>query len=236
MRPDVDRPAGICRDRAADPGADRDGERAAAAAAWALCALADRERRPQAVLHPLGFLCYPLRRGPGFGICVHVWLPERSGADAGPAPIHSHSWDLLSQVLVGRVGNELICASSAPVESAGHRIYQVHSSAGGVDEIVATAQCVRCSRRETQYTEAGRAYRLPGGEFHNSVVPAGTAAATVLLADSLPGGCDRLLGPLYPPGGDDWRRTVRRLAGPKLSRKAAESVLDLARDPFRPAL
>jgi hypothetical protein len=203
--------------------------RAARAATWALEVLADPARTPPAVLHPLGFLCFPLLRAPGAGVCVHVWLPRR--ADFAPpletTSVHSHSWDLLSYVLLGRIGNELVTTEPASSETATHRVYEIRSSQGA-DEVVPTSRCVRSRRREIRYAGSGEVYRLAGGEFHSSVVDADEdrGAATVLLADQR-GGVDRALGPVRP--GRTLGPVARRRAPAALSAFAARSVLDRAR-------
>lgn len=206
---------------------------AARTAAWALGVLADPGRRPPAVVHPLGFLCFPLLRAPGIGVCVHVWLPQR--AEYAPAlattTVHAHSWDLLSYVVQGRIGNELVRAEPAAEAEATHRVYEIRS-AQGADAVVPTALCVRCAREEIRYTDAGGVYALPGGEFHSSVVEDGAGAATVLLADSR-GGRDRALGPLRPGGAPG--RVARRHAPAALARLAAQTVLELAAPAPAPA-
>jgi hypothetical protein len=112
----------------------------------------------------------------------------------------------------------------AEAAEATHRVYEIRS-AQGADEVVPTAACVRCTRKEIRYTGPGGVYRLPGGEFHSSVVEEAGGVATVLLADSR-GGRDRALGPLRPgpaPG-----RVQRRHAPAALARLAAQTVLELA--------
>lgn len=204
-------------------------QRAARAAVWALEVLADPGRTPPAVLHPLGFLCFPLLRAAGSGVCVHVWLPHREefAPPLETTQVHSHSWDLLSYVLHGRIGNELVSAEPAGPDEATHRVYEIHS-AHGADRVVPTSRCVRSHRREIRYAGAGEVYQLAGGEFHSSVVDEARheGAATVLLADER-GGVDRALGPLRPARAFE---PVRRLHAPAaLSALAARSVLERAR-------
>ncbi|MGF7237604.1 MAG: hypothetical protein ACQSGP_21965, partial [Frankia sp.] len=61
-----------------------------------------------AILHPLGFMCIPLRRSPGLGACVHVWSRQAPAARPTTSQIHCHSWDLHSVVLWGELRNQLI--------------------------------------------------------------------------------------------------------------------------------
>src|SRR5690348_7824186 len=60
----------------------------------------------RAVRHPLGFACLPVHRDGDEGICVHVWPEGRKPAPRTTSPFHCHSWDLLSHVLYGVVGNQ----------------------------------------------------------------------------------------------------------------------------------
>jgi hypothetical protein len=204
--------------------------RAVGTAEWALRVLADPEACPPAVLHPLGFLCFPIKRGCGVGVCVHVWLPGR--AEFAPAlatsTIHSHSWDLLSLVLLGRMGNEVVDTAAVAEAEATHRVYEIRS-VRGADEVVPTSRCVRSSRREIRYAGPGEVYRLAGGEFHTSVVEDAGCVATVLLADSR-GGVDRSLGPVEP--GRAVGLVPRRHAGPTLSKLAVQTVLDRSTHPL----
>jgi hypothetical protein len=192
---------------------------------WALAALAESGDALRAVLHPLGFLCIPLFRGPGLGVCVHMWADGLPTAELITSPIHSHSWDLLSYVLFGRVDNDLIRTVAAAPAEASHRVYQI-DSAQGADRIIATSQYVRCARAATHYAAAGDAYTLAGGEFHTTVVAAGSTAATILVARTLPGARDRSLGPPALPGNAASWRIHRRFADATLTRQAVEAVLD----------
>jgi hypothetical protein len=194
-------------------------------AGWALRRLAEEDVRRQAVLHPLGFVCFPLLRGRGTGVCVHVWLSHRAefAPELTTSPIHSHSWDLESLVLFGRIGNELVNVRASADAEATHRVYEIHS-AQGADEVTPTAQCVRSSPQEVRYARAGEVYAMPGGQFHSSVVPDGLDTATVLLASSR-GGADRALGSVDP--GHGAIRVPRHRAPESLGRLAAQLVLDL---------
>lgn len=169
------------------------------------------------VRHPLGFLCFPVWRGGGRGVCVHVWT---AGLRAQPttSPMHAHSWDLLSAVLYGRVGNQILDVTSA-TDRPTHRIFEIHSAADG-DVVRATAQLVTCRTRSTEHFHSGEVYTLPHGVFHVSDVPG--EAATVVLGEARPGRPDRSLGGLATA--DHW---VHRTACTTTeTRQAAETVLD----------
>ncbi|HET6211996.1 MAG TPA: hypothetical protein VFE14_03880 [Micromonosporaceae bacterium] len=151
------------------------------------------------IRHPLGFLCLPLHRGTGLGLCLHVWLPGLGDAELTTSPVHAHTWDLTSHVVCGQVNNELI-----GIEEGGtHRICAIISE-GGVDKISPTSRLVAYRVVGTQRVGPGQTYTLPAGRFHTTRTPA--AAATLVLAET------RLPPPEYALGDPGTRshRVVRR--------------------------
>ncbi|NUS05534.1 MAG: hypothetical protein HOV97_23605, partial [Nonomuraea sp.] len=64
------------------------------ARSWALEVLAGDEP-PAAVRHPLGFVCLPLERDGGEGVCLHLWSDSLQHAESTTSQIHCHSWDLV---------------------------------------------------------------------------------------------------------------------------------------------
>lgn len=150
-----------------------------------------------AMRHPLGFLCLPLQRVGELGVCVHVWTAGIAQASPTTSPAHSHSWDLRSFVLYGRVRNELVQVEDDPVHPT-HRIFEVHSHAGtGTDEIRATPRLVRSARRSVETSGAGQTYDLPAGTFHMTVIEGEQEAATVVLGQTRPESLDLSLGALH---------------------------------------
>src|SRR5690348_16595774 len=97
--------------------------------------VAEGHRNLTAVRHPLGFLCFPVRRHDGDGVCVHLWTPGVAHT-LTTSPMHAHSWDLISYVLYGSLRNQRISVTDA-LASPTHRIFEVHSR-GDVDELRAT--------------------------------------------------------------------------------------------------
>ncbi|MGI5215724.1 hypothetical protein, partial [Plantactinospora sp. CA-290183] len=159
-----------------------------------LTEIADGRRQLRAVRHPLGFICLPVDRSGDDGICVHLWPAERPAVAPLTSAMHSHSWDLLSQVLYGEVRNEIVQVTDVAAEPT-HRIYEVHSR-GDLDEVLATPRLVRARTGTVETHGAGASYALPAGSFHTSEVPDGVEAATVALGRTAPGAWDLSLGPL----------------------------------------
>lgn len=159
---------------------------------WAvevLAAVAGGRSRITAVAHPLGFSCLPTWRDGKRGVCIHIW---HHGARITPttSEMHSHSWDLVSVVLYGTVGNHILdtvpCAD-APT----HRVFEIETGRDA-DRIRATSRLVTVRVRSRQSFGAGAVYRLPHGVFHVSKVHG--AAATVALGEQRDDGPDLSLG------------------------------------------
>ncbi len=163
---------------------------------WALELLRDiagGRRGLTAVRHPLGFLCMPVQRTGGHGICVHVWTPALQPT-LTTSQVHSHSWDLTSYVLYGTLRNQRIRVSEGGA-TATHRIFEVHSH-GDTDELHATTRLVSCEPETAREYGAGCVYFLPAGEFHTTVVPSAQEVATVALGRSRSHVDDLSIGPL----------------------------------------
>ncbi|MFB6893113.1 hypothetical protein ACFCX4_27805 [Kitasatospora sp. NPDC056327] len=168
----------------------------------------------RAVAHPLGFYCLPVVRDGALGVCVHVFDPATA---AGQREIHCHSWELKSSVLYGRVGNLRVGVHDEPARPT-HRAYEVISDAAtGVDEVRPTARLVRWEPLAERTSGRGETYTLGAGEFHATVLPDGTPAATVVLGRTVPGPLDVVLGPVDGAA----HRVVRRLCGAERTARIA---------------
>ncbi|WP_330256554.1 hypothetical protein OG874_19530 [Nocardia sp. NBC_00565] len=186
-----------------------------------MTAVLDGSAEVIAVRHPLGFLCFPAWRGDGFGVCVHVWT-EGLRAYPTTSPMHAHSWDLLSVVLYGKVGNKILEVDSTP-ERPTHRVFEIHSAADG-DVVRATAQLVAYRVRSSEHFRAGEVYTLPHGAFHVSDVQG--EAATVALGEVRHGRPDRSLGTLATTD----HRVHRTGCTPAETRRVAQTVLARLRE------
>ncbi|MFI9202297.1 hypothetical protein [Streptomyces sp. NPDC053048] len=193
-----------------------------AAASGALEEIASGRSGLRAVRHPLGFLCLPVHRQDDRGVCVHVFDAEARRAAPGltTSPVHAHSWDLASCVLYGRVGNLRVRVHDRP-EAPTHRVFEVRSDASATDEIRPTERLVTYEAGPEETSTGGEIYTLPAGHFHATVVPPGTAAATLLLGRSLPGRRDLSLGPLH----GTLHRVVRQTCDVAHTARTARTVL-----------
>ncbi|PBC80333.1 hypothetical protein SAMN05428945_5178 [Streptomyces sp. 2224.1] len=191
------------------------------AAAAALEDVTSGRRALRAVHHPLGFFCLPVLRDGDQGICVHVFEPgESEPVQLTTSPVHCHSWELTSFVLYGEVGNLQTRVRQDPVRPT-HRVFQVHSSPSGVDEIRPTSRLVRCEPGPEQTSARGQVYRLPAGAFHSTVVPSGSHAATLVLGHWLPQQSDLSLGPVEATA----HRVVRQTCDAAQTARTARSAL-----------
>ncbi|WP_433442156.1 hypothetical protein [Nonomuraea sp. CA-141351] len=162
------------------------------ARSWALEALSAGDLT--AVRHPLGFVCLPLERDGGEGVCVHLWSDSLAHAESTTSQIHCHSWDLVSHVLYGQVRNVHVVVTDTGADAT-HRVFEVVSGADG-DRISPTGRTVRHATGLVEVFGPGDTYTLAAGRFHSSVVPEGGEAATIALGRGRPGSRDLSLGPL----------------------------------------
>ncbi|MBB5077244.1 hypothetical protein [Nonomuraea endophytica] len=159
------------------------------------------------VHHPLGFVCLPLERTGGDGVCLHLWSRRLPGAGSTTSQIHCHSWDLVSHVLYGQVRNVHAVVTDTPAAEATHQVFEVVSGDDG-DRISPTPRTVRHSTGLVEVFGAGDTYTLPADSFHSSVVPEGGEAATIALGSGRTGSRDLSLGPLGAPGHHVARRPL----------------------------
>ena len=152
--------------------------------------VAQSRRNVTGVRHPLGFLCLPLERTGGAGICVHVWSDSLPRMRPTTSPIHAHSWDLVSYVLYGSLRNEVIDVIDAP-EDATYRVLEVRSGKD-VDELRQTPRLVRADVKTVELHHQGHIYSLAAGTFHATAVQG--EAATVALGSGRRGAMDLSLG------------------------------------------
>ncbi|MFF7973540.1 hypothetical protein [Streptomyces sp. NPDC007905] len=177
----------------------------------------------RAVRHPLGFVCLPILRDGSEGVCVHVFGVAEAQSDAPVPQVHSHSWDLISTVLYGWLGNRRMDVDDT-TEAPTHRVFEVLSEPSGVDELRPTQRLVRCLPGAEQTSARGQTYALPAGEFHTTVVPDDRPTATLVLGRTLPGRLDLSLGPLSAPGHRMVRRTCDATETARIARAALRRI------------
>ena len=167
------------RTRLCDPGYNED------LSVWVRSVLTEitiGSRVPPAISHPLGFICVQLYRGAGWGLCMHIWGSREASVALTTSPVHSHSWDLFSQVICGQLENiEIRVTDESPDPT--HRVLEI-TSADGRDFIRPTRRLVSYANNASAYIGAGENYTLPAGIFHVSRPSATGPTVTVLLAEN----------------------------------------------------
>ena len=184
-----------------------------------VCARTD----PPGVRHPLGFVCVPLHRGSGVGLCLHMWPAggeTAETADPTTSQVHAHSWDLLSWVVCGCLGNQIVAVRD-DAEHPTHRLFQVRSDGRGGDELRATDRLVTCAPGRPEWTGGGHPYTIPAGAFHATATPPDGNAASLVLARDRPGTADLSVGGL----GLHTHHVRRRDSPPEETLDVAHAVL-----------
>lgn len=146
-----------------------------------LAAIRNGSRVPSAVMHPLGFTCVQLFRSTTWGLCMHIWESSENSPSLTTTPIHSHSWDLFSQVVCGQLENtEISVTDGSPFPT--NRVLEI-TSTDGTDLIRATQRLVNWAHGESVHIGVGQSYELPAGTFHVSMPSTTGLTATMLLAE-----------------------------------------------------
>jgi hypothetical protein len=172
-------------------------------------------RRAHAVAHPLDFICLPLVRTPVFGVCAHMWR-DRQAASI----IHSHSWHLHSEVVLGAIANEVFAVTEFP--GSDYELVRIESS-GSLDSMVPTARAVLVEGTERTIHRPGNSYGLAAGVFHRSLPMSNGPTLTLLAATTVAGAHDHII----VSRSEGHKPAIRRET---LSTKAALSLVTLFRD------
>lgn len=172
------------------------------------------ERAVQAVDHPLDFVCIPIVRTPRFGVCGHIWSHEHAAST-----IHSHSWHLHSEVILGAIANEVFPAIARP--GGGHEVVRV-DSVGLTDRLIPTGLSVELRDPAIDVYRAGDSYTLEAGTFHRSLPVSPALTLTLIRATILTGHHDQIVA-----GPPSRTRTTRRALLPQAK---ALSLVSLFRD------
>jgi hypothetical protein len=138
---------------------------------------------------------------------MHIWRSLETSADLTTSPIHSHSWDLSSQVIFGRLENievRVIDGASPPT----HRVLEI-TNADDCDFIRPTRRLVSYANNASAYIEVQENYSLAAGMFHVSRPNATGSTVTVLLAEDRYKSPELALGRLDSSG-----HAIRRRACP----------------------
>lgn len=155
------------------------------------------KRAVRAVEHPLDFVCIPIVRTSRIGLCGHIW----SSGSSAPT-IHSHSWHLYSEIVLGAITNEVFRAIPQP--TGDHQVIRVRS-AGLTDTLFPGGPSVRVNPESNDVFQVGDSYALDADTFHRSTPATSHLTLTLVRAVVLDGHHDQIL--VRSPGSV---RTTRR--------------------------
>lgn len=141
--------------------------------------------------HPLGFLRGDITSNGKLALRLHIWSDLQRYEQHPLWPIHSHSFDLISVVLVGAVRNQIYALNFESNEPSS-RIYGA-SYEGSQSVLAATDTLCLLGTTESQTIHAGGTYSISHGVYHQTIVPIGTFAATLVLTTQV-GGVAGVLG------------------------------------------
>lgn len=166
---------------------------------WAVDLLSDIASGAQccaAVQHPLNFFCFPVSRVGTEGICIHHWAPDRPPIHPEEDFVHSHSWDLVSHVLLGQVRNETFLVQDVG-DGSELELYRV-TTGESYDEIASTGRRILSTTVGVDRVEAGVTYALDAGTFHRTC-SAGGAVVTIVAGRDVSPQQNLFVGPAGQP-------------------------------------
>jgi hypothetical protein len=150
-------------------------------------------RRPQCVLHPLGFYFIRLFVVDKTSIRLHYWPAEGRQAGTAITPFHDHVWSLCSCIMVGSIENVFL--SVDPDENGDFQLADI-TQVGNVDEVLPVSSRVRIHESSRQAYRVDEFYEIPPRVFHYTDVPPGLAAITVVRSIVAVDGGPRTLVPV----------------------------------------
>jgi hypothetical protein len=143
-------------------------------------------------LHPNGFIQLDIEPGVSR---LNVWPIEIVSTDARRHPIHNHSYDIKSTILVGALTNITYQKESTREEFATHILHRAQRRPGSANEteiypVGGELQNVRLYGWNINMYAAGETYDLPRKKLHDSL-PQGKTATIMQM-----GNPDQDYGPL----------------------------------------
>ncbi len=128
--------------------------------------------------HPLGFVSCLLREGEGSTIRLHYWPKNDRRPKTPNWPIHNHRFDLQSEVLNGTIRD----ARYNLIEPESRESYVIYSvKYNGIhSEIVPTGRVVGLRVRSIDIWAVNSVYRIPFGDFHETIVEFEDEALTLV--------------------------------------------------------
>lgn len=121
-------------------------------------------------VHPNGFIQLDLSKQ----VRLHVWHPHLPYRQKTFSPIHNHIFSFDSEVIVGRMVNQIYTIE--PDDNGTHEEWQVNVIDGEDTKLVRTGEGrVRLVPEQTDVVLAGSIYHMPKYAFHETLVNEPTA-------------------------------------------------------------
>jgi hypothetical protein len=138
-------------------------------------------RSSEPLWHPLGFVSTVVEQVEGrHTLRLHYWPTNERRTKNPDWPIHTHSYALSSLVLAGSVYD-----SQYEVEQGSdYSVYEVRYFDGG-SQITRTDRSVSIAKTTTRTRQSGEQYRVERGVFHQSLVPIGKSAVTMVALSEI---------------------------------------------------
>jgi hypothetical protein len=130
--------------------------------------------------HPLGFVHIVLMDSPNVALRFHIWIPGIRSVQEPAWLIHTHTFDLRSIVLFGKLENSLY-KWEEDISPSENRLYEVTYS-DGISCIVATDRIGKIQDLSSLEVSKGRGYTVAYGDFHRTEVLEDQLTATIALA------------------------------------------------------
>jgi hypothetical protein len=137
--------------------------------------------RHQPYWHPYGFAVFSLRSVDELGqLRLHVWPRGFRVELEGHPPIHCHDWDLASLVIGGCYEETIydVVASSRP---GAYYVMEVCRVGPQTDAFQASGQTLSIIEAKRYRYPVGESHCIPAGQFHETDIPRGAFAVTLVV-------------------------------------------------------
>jgi hypothetical protein len=139
--------------------------------------------------HPLGFVSAVIFETEKATARVHYWPPHLRRVKNPDWPIHTHSYDLDSKVLLGGVCDQ----QYEPETGVDWVVFEVAYFEGG-SKIIETNERTSLTTLVNDVRVAPDSYSVPRGRYHQTTVPEEAAAVTLCVQSNQTPLAPRVLG------------------------------------------
>lgn len=116
-------------------------------------------------MHPNGFIQYPLNDGAR----LHIWSPLLPEAQKVKTPIHDHTFDFMSIIIMGKLEHITYCETAHKLAFGDDAVLDTtHLLWGAADVLQPTASAVGLEEADHLFLASGSRYTLQAGKFHES--------------------------------------------------------------------